>query len=123
MPLTAKLSQKFYQKFGDDIANELVAWFNEVDATYHADLRELNELNFSRFDAKLEQRLAEQDARWERRLAEFALRRDMEAGFAKLADLRTEICSAETRIIRWMFAFWLTTTTAWIGAMVALLRL
>jgi hypothetical protein len=32
---------------------------NQVDATYRADLRELNELNFARFDAKLEQRLAE----------------------------------------------------------------
>ena len=39
--------------------NEFVEWFNQVDATYRADLRELNELNFSRFDAKLEQRLAE----------------------------------------------------------------
>ena len=34
-------------------------WFNAVDATYRADLRELNELNFARFDAKLEQRLAQ----------------------------------------------------------------
>ena len=34
-------------------------WFNTVDATYRADLRELNELNFARFDAKLEQRLAQ----------------------------------------------------------------
>jgi hypothetical protein len=32
-------------------------WFNMVDATYRSDLRELNELNFVRFDAKLEQRL------------------------------------------------------------------
>jgi hypothetical protein len=30
-----------------------------VDATYRADLGELNELNFQRFDAKLEQRIAE----------------------------------------------------------------
>ena len=36
-----------------------VNWFNQVDDTYRTDLRELNELNFSRFDAKLEQRLAE----------------------------------------------------------------
>jgi hypothetical protein len=36
-----------------------VEWFNAVDLTYRADLRELNELNFARFDAKLEQRLAE----------------------------------------------------------------
>jgi len=30
-----------------------------VDATYRNDLREVNELNFARFDAKLEQRLAQ----------------------------------------------------------------
>jgi hypothetical protein len=33
-----------------------------VDATYRSDLREINELNFARFDAKLEQRLAERRA-------------------------------------------------------------
>jgi len=59
MPVTAVLSKKFYERFGEDLTNELVHWFNSVDATYRADLRELNELNFARFDAKLEQRLAE----------------------------------------------------------------
>ena len=58
MPVTAKLSKRFYEVLGEDVANELVNWFNEVDATYRADLRELNELNFARFDAKLEQRQA-----------------------------------------------------------------
>lgn len=70
MPVTAKLSRRFYETFGDDIANELVEWFNQVDATYRADLRDLNELNFARFDAKLEQRMAESDAKWDRRLAQ-----------------------------------------------------
>lgn len=59
MPVTAKLSKHFYDVLGEDVANELVDWFNAVDSTYRADLRELNELNFARFDAKLEQRLAE----------------------------------------------------------------
>jgi hypothetical protein len=59
VPVTARLSRKFYDTFGEDVTNELVDWFNSVDATYRADLRELNELNFARFDAKLEQRLAE----------------------------------------------------------------
>ena len=59
MPVTAVLSKKFYEKFGEEITNELVNWFNAVDATYRTDLRELNELNFARFDAKLEQRLAQ----------------------------------------------------------------
>jgi len=44
---------------GEDIGNELVDWFNAVDLSYRTDLRELNGLNFARFDAKLEQRLAE----------------------------------------------------------------
>jgi hypothetical protein len=59
MPITAKLSRKFYEKFGDDLTNELVNWLNQVDATYRSDLRELNELNFARFDASMGQRLAE----------------------------------------------------------------
>ena len=59
MPVTAVLSKKFYEKFGEEVTNELVNWFNAVEATYRTDLRELNELNFARFDAKLEQRLAQ----------------------------------------------------------------
>ncbi len=39
MPVTARLSRKFYEKLGDDLANELVEWFNMVDATY----REISE--------------------------------------------------------------------------------
>jgi len=59
VPVTAKLSKRFYDVLGEDVANELVEWFNAVDLTYRTDLRELNELNFARFDAKLEQRLTE----------------------------------------------------------------
>jgi hypothetical protein len=59
LPVTAKLSKRFYDVLGEDVANELVDWFNAVDLTYKNDLRELNELNFARFDAKQEQRLAE----------------------------------------------------------------
>jgi len=59
VPVTAKLSRRFYEKLGDDVANELVEWFNQVDATYRADLRELNELNFARFEAKLSGKLAD----------------------------------------------------------------
>ena len=62
MPL-AKLSERFYQKFGHDLVEELVTWLNEMDTGYRDDLRELNELNFARFDAKLEQRAAELDAK------------------------------------------------------------
>jgi hypothetical protein len=59
VPVTAKLSKQFYDRLGEAVANELVDWFNQVDATYRSDLRDLNELNYARFEAKLEQRLAE----------------------------------------------------------------
>ena len=42
VPVTAKLSRKFYDTFGDEITNEFVEWFNNVDATYRAELREQN---------------------------------------------------------------------------------
>ena len=72
MPVTAKLSKLFYDRLGDAVANELVDWFNAVDATYRADLRELNELNFARFDAKLDQRVAELHAKLDSKIDRLA---------------------------------------------------
>ena len=102
MPVTAKLSRRFYEKFGDDIANELVDWFNMVDATYRSELRELNELNYARFDAKLEQRVAE-------------LRSDIQIGLERL----------ETRLTKRLFGFWLAqaaTTAALVFGVVKLVH-
>jgi hypothetical protein len=108
VPVTARLSKSFYDRLGEAVTNELVDWFNQVDATYRADLRELNEQNFARFDAKLEQRFAQSDAKLEQRFAQSDAkleRRFAESGarveqrFAQfdaklehgLADLRTEL--------------------------------
>jgi hypothetical protein len=113
MPVTAKFSKEFYDKLGHPVADEIVDWFNQVDAAYRTDLRELNELNFARFDAKLEQRLAEQDTKWERRIA------------AQDAKWEQRLAHLETRLIRWMFLFWvgnLGTTLALIGTAIALTR-
>ncbi len=102
MPVTAKLSRKFYEKFGDDVANELVDWFNMVDATYRSELRELNELNYARFDAKLEQRVAE-------------LRSDIQVGLERL----------ETRLTKRLFGFWVAhaaTTAALVFGVVKLVH-
>ena len=82
VPVTARLSKLFYDRFGDEIVGELVDWFNQVDATYRSDLRELNEHNFARFDAKLEQRIAELDAKLSQRMAELE---------AKLSQRITEL--------------------------------
>ena len=113
MPVTAKLSQKLYDTLGEDVANELVDWFNAVDATYRADLRELNELNFARFDAKLEQRLAEQEANWDRRFAELDVKWEQ-----RIAELRLELVTGLADVksgLKWMYAFWAPTALAVIG--------
>ena len=92
MPVTAKLSRRFYEQFGDEVANELVDWLNAVDTTYRSDLDRLNELNFARFDAKLEQRFAQQDAKWEQRSAEMDMK--WERRFAEM-DTKWELRLAQ----------------------------
>jgi hypothetical protein len=71
VPVAARLSKRFYDTLGEEIASELVDWFNAVDATYRADLREVNELNFARFEAKLGERLAELESRLSWRMFAF----------------------------------------------------
>jgi hypothetical protein len=108
VPVTDKLSKRFYDVLGEDIANELVDWFNAVDLTYRADLRELNELNFARFDAKLEQRLAELRAELLTQIAGLRL------------EFRTELHQVRTELLRWMFGFWVTTLLGIAGLLIAL---
>jgi hypothetical protein len=112
VPVTAKLSKRFYDVLGEDVANELVDWFNAVDLTYRTDLRELNELNFTRFDAKLEQRLAELRATLLQQVAE--LRAELRLEF------RTELHQVRTELLRWMFGFWITTLLGIAGLLIAL---
>ena len=96
MPVTAKLSKEFYDKFGHAVVDELVNWFNQVDATYRGELRELNELNFARFEAKLE------------------------AGLARLeGGLLARIGIAEGRLARLTLTLWVAT----LGTLIALLKL
>jgi len=99
--------------FGEEIANELVDWFNAVDATYRADLRQLNELNFARFDAKLEQRLAELDAKWSGRWTQLDAKLEQ-----RLAEFRVELVKELAGVksgLKWMLAFWAPTALAVIG--------
>jgi hypothetical protein len=119
VPVTAKLSKRFYDVLGEDIANELVDWFNAVDLTYRADLRELNELNFARFDGKLEQRLAELRAELRQEIAE--LRAELGGEIAELrTEMRTGLHGLRADLLRWMFGFWVTTVLTLGGLMVAL---
>jgi uncharacterized coiled-coil DUF342 family protein len=93
MAITARLSHKLHQTLGDDAAEDLMNWMQQVDAQ-RAELRELNELNFSR----LETRFAEMATRAD--LAE--LRQEMQGGFAQTREVRQEMHGgfAQTREVR-----------------------
>ena len=47
MPVTAKFSEEFYERLGHGVADELVDWFNTVDATYRSDFRDLFQGQFT----------------------------------------------------------------------------
>jgi hypothetical protein len=129
MPVTAKLSRKFYEKLGDDIANELVGWFNLVDATYRSDLRELNEVNFARFRAEMEAGFAKADAKLEQRIAE--VRGEMQAGFARVdAEMHTGFARAdqrlaefEARLTRRMLNFWIAQAATTVALVLGVVKL
>ena len=91
MPVTAKLSRKFYERLGDDVANELVDWMNSVDGAYRQEFRDLFEAHFGRFEARLQQGLAELRAQFNEKLGMLEAR--MQAQFS--------------RLIMWSFGFWI----------------
>ncbi|MEK7401935.1 MAG: hypothetical protein AABZ80_06175 [Gemmatimonadota bacterium] len=105
--MTARLSKAFYDSVGEKAANELVDWFNAVDAAYRADLRELNEINFARFDAKLEQRFSAQDSKIDQFRTEILAA--MRAGFA---EFDTELERRLGEQIRFMYLAWATMLAA-----------
>ena len=132
MPITAKLSNKFYEKLGDDVANELVEWLNLVDTSYRQEFRDLFDANFGRVEARLgamDARIAGLEATLNARIAGFEARVETRiAGVetrmselethlmarmdAKLADLKSEL-------LKWMFLFWVGT----MGTVLAIVKL
>ena len=105
MPITAKLSRKLYDTFGDEAAGEMIDWMQRVDAQ-RAELRELNELSVSRLEARLGEVRAD-------------LEKKMETGFARL-ETRVEQRTAD--IMKWSFAFWAGSVLVTVSALAALAR-
>ena len=89
MAIATNFSKEFYDKLGHEVVEEMVNWFNQTDVEYRTQLRDLNDRNYARFEAKLEQRFSEQDAKWERRQND-----------------------QFSRLLKWMFVFWSTSSSA-----------
>ncbi len=143
MPVTAKLSRKFYEQLGDDVAAELVDWFNAVDATYKAELKETNELNWERFKATLHEEISSlrgdllgeiSSLRGELRAEISSVRGELRGEISSLrgelrgetsslrgetsslrADLRSEMKGVQADLMKWMFIYWSGTVAAIIG--------
>lgn len=133
MPITAKFSKAFYDTLGHEIADEMVNWFNQADTVYRTQLRELNDLNYARFEAKLEQfeakmhqhfaeqdakwdarfaivdqRFAEQDAKWERRFGESDTKWERRFGdLSAKVDKLTAIVEAQPHVIQANLLKWM----------------
>jgi len=121
MPITTQFSKHFYDTLGHEVADELVAWFNSVDASYRTELSELFRLYFDRFNDRLEREIGgvRSELRSELHAEVGGLRSEMESRLTALkAELEQRIAAAEVRLIRWMFVFWMGS----IGTMIALNR-
>ena len=101
MPVTARLSKKFYDRFGDDIAGEIVDWFNAVDTTYQQQLRDLNDLNWERFKAELHSAIAQSETRMVDRKAQLEGRLS-----GQIAELDIRVSSKLAEMMKWMFIYW-----------------
>lgn len=124
MPRTIRLSKQFYDRFGDEVVDEMINLFNSVDDSSRSSLTELNENNFARFDAKLEQRFTEQNAMLEHRFAKqnaniAELGAKIEKRFAeqdvRISQLEVTVERALKDQTRWMFFAWSTLLIAIIG--------
>jgi hypothetical protein len=80
----------------DDATNDLFSWWEEAATVNRAAVREVADLYFARFDARLEKGLAE---------------------------IRAEMAGQRADLIKWMFIFWAGTVVPLAGLLIALTRL
>ena len=114
MPITAKMSNKFYEKLGDDVANELVEWLNLVDTSYRQEFKDLFEANFRRLESEMRGLREHVDARVT------GLEGVMSARLSGLEDgLDAKLEKQKSALLTWMFVFWVGT----MGTVLAMLKL
>src|ERR1043166_5692755 len=124
MAIGSRLSRKIHEVLGTEAAEAMVDWMQRVDAG-RSELRELNDLSFARFDARLAERIAEVNARMDigfanvdAKLANLEARTDAKFSSletkidAKIANLESRMDATLARhradLLKWSFAFWVT---------------
>ena len=110
MPVTVKLSKRFYDTFGEDVANELVGLLNVVDAASRADLTRLADEYHARLRGELERFATKED------LERFATKADLERYATKddlavlRGELRADMAALKADLMKWMLVFWVGTS-------------
>lgn len=132
--MTAKLSRRFYEQFGDEVTNELVDWFNAVDASFQASLKEQNEANFARLEERLERRFGEVLSHFDRKIVELSGKIDqvinrmgqfedrLDRLTSEIATIRVDQARFEARLLQWTVGLWTSTMLAFLALTVAVLR-
>ncbi len=132
MPITAKLSNKFYEKLGDEVTNELVEWLNLVDTSYRQEFKDLFDANFGRLESEMAGLRERVDARIagvegvmnarllgiEGRMVELQGRLLAEM-VAKFEKMQVQIGKQKWSLLTWTILMWLGT----LGFMTAMLKL
>ena len=96
MPVTTRLVQRLHDVLGEEATDDLFNWWQETARVNRAEIREVADLYFARFDARLEKGLAE---------------------------VRAEMAAQRADLIKWMFIFWAGTVVPLAGLAIALSRL
>jgi hypothetical protein len=107
MPVTTRLVQRLHDVLGEEATDDLFAWWQETARVNCAEIREVADLYFARFEARLEKGLAE-------------VRAEMAT---QGADLRSKMAAHRADLIKWMFIFWAGTVIPLAGLAIALSRL
>lgn len=96
MPVTTRLVQRLHDVLGEEATDDLFAWWQETARVNRGEIREVADLYFARFEARLEKGLAE---------------------------VRAEMAGERADLIKWMFIFWAGTVIPLAGLTIALSRL
>src|SRR5919109_2857096 len=82
MTIATKLTRKLDEVLGTEAAETMVDWMQQVEGN-RAELRELNDLSFARFDSRLNERIAQLESKMHSEIS--GLRVEMQTGFANVA--------------------------------------
>src|SRR5687767_15976356 len=101
MPVTTRLVQRLHDVLGEEATDDLFAWWQETARVNRAEIREVADLYFARFEPRLQNSLAEvrgemAGLQGERR-SELAARR---------ADVRSQMATPRADLIKSMRIYW-----------------